>query len=140
MLVKKDVLSGSTPVTLVDRDGKPVEMTAAAKALNGRTYIFVSDTHQLGASNLAKDALFYIQQIVDRFQLNSESTEFFRHIYQENMGSLFGRFIVNWNSGSDPSYRFQMLTNIDDMVGVNNILSSGEDFELTESKGQRAAV
>lgn len=140
MLKKKNAVPEMQATTVVDREGDGLEMMIKAKMFNGRIYVFVSDSNQLGSSFLAKDALFYIQQLVDRFSLDTQKTEFYRHIYQETMGSLFGRFIVNWNNGSDPSYRFQMLTNVDDMVGVNKVLNKGEDVSLIETMAKRAAV
>lgn len=140
MMVKKSLLPAMLDVRLRDREGKDVVMSVDARTLKGRIYLFVSDTHQLGASHLAKDALYFIQQLVDRFQLDTDNTEFYRHIYQEQMGSVFGRFQVDWNGGSDPSYRFQMLTNVDDMVGITRILADGETVELDQQQLERVAV
>ena len=140
MMVKKNLLPAMTDVRLRDRDGKDVAMTIDAKVYKGRTYIFVSDTHQLGASKLAKDALYFIQQLIDRFHFDTTNTEFYRHIYQEQMGSVFGRFKVDWNGGNDPSYRFQMLTNVDDMVGITRILADGEVLSLNQTRLQQVAV
>ena len=140
MMVKKNLLPAMIDVRLRDRDSKDVAMTVDAKIHKGRVFVFVSDTHQLGASKLAKDALFFIQQLIDRFQLDATKTEFYRHIYQEQMGSVFGRFNVDWNGGNDPSYRFQMLTNVDDMVGITRILADGELLDLSQENLRRVAV
>ncbi|MGQ9425800.1 hypothetical protein ACXYTJ_09040 [Gilvimarinus sp. F26214L] len=129
--MKKNLLPDMQRVKMKDRDGAEFVMWLEIRKDHERTYVFLSDTHQVGESKLAQDAMFLIEKVKQRLKLDPETTRFFRHIYQEQLGSTFGRFDVDWQ-GSEPNYRFRMLTNLEDIQEVQHILESTRPFRFGE--------
>lgn len=119
---------------MADRSGEEFTMWLELRQFSGRNYVFLTDSHQLGSSRLAQDAMFYIEKVSKKLNLDVENTVFYRHICTDHMGSLFGRFVVNWAGEDGPKYRFQMLTNIDDLQNIKNVLSVAEPIDFTGKK------
>ncbi|MGH1470934.1 MAG: hypothetical protein ACRBCS_07050 [Cellvibrionaceae bacterium] len=118
-------------VKLADREHNTFYMSVELRKLDGKTYVFMSDGNPVGASVLAKDAVFYLEKISQRLGLDTKTTVFYRHIFQEQMGSLFGRFNVDWENSESLSYQFKMLTNIDDLDNIKEIINSSEKVCLS---------
>ncbi len=130
--MKKNLLPNMRKVKMTDRQGEEFAMWIEVRKSDEQIYVFLSDTHQLGTSKLAQDAVYYFAKISKRLNLEGKNSVFFRHIYQEQMGSLFGQFNVDWENQAGPSYKFQMLTNIDDLQGVSKILDASESVNLQD--------
>lgn len=137
--MKKNLLPDMQAVKISDRDGEALDLSIEVRRGENGLYVFLSDSHQLGSSRLAQDAVFFFEKVCARLNLNKETTTFYRHIFQGQMGSLFGRYKVDWEAENGPSYRFQMLTNIDDLHGVKALLDSTAKLELSELAGQKVA-
>lgn len=137
--MKKNLLPEMQSVKISDRTGEQIELSIAVRRGENGLYLFLSDSSQLGSSRLAQDAVFIFDKICTRLNLDKNQTIFYRHIFQDQMGSLFGRYSVDWENQSGPSYRFQMLTNIEDLHGVQRLLDSTATIELSELVGKQAA-
>lgn len=110
-------------VKMTDSDGKEFVMEMdLRKGEDGLIHVFLSDTHQPGTSRLAQNAMYYIQQIVQKTKLDTSKAIFYRHIYMDETGSTFGRFNVDWENG--PSYKFQMLHNLEDHQKIKQFLET----------------
>lgn len=130
--MRKNLLPEMQKVKMTDKDGSEFVMKIDLREGNGLTYVFLSDTHQPGASRLAQNAMYYIEKISQRLNLANADTVFYRHIYQEQMGSTFGRFKVDWKNEAGPSYKFEMLTNIDDLHSISGIIETTRPVSLQE--------
>ena len=127
-------------VKMQDRDGTEFTMQLELRKGEKGYFVFLTDTHQLGGSRLAQDAVFYIEKICQKLCLDNTHTKFYRHIFNEQMGSLFGRFNINWENAGNPSYGFQVLTNLDDLNGINEVLKSTGVISLADHvAGRRQA-
>lgn len=130
--MKKNLLPSMRKVKMTDRQGEEFAMWIEVRKSDDNTYVFLSDTHQLGTSRIAQDAVYLFAKVAKRLNLDAKNSVFYRHIYQEQMGSLFGKFNVDWENKSGPSYKFQMLTNIDDLQSVSKVIAASERVSLQE--------
>lgn len=135
--MKKNLMPDMQKVKMSDRSGAEFTMFLEVRKRAKGYVIFVADTHQLGASKLAQDAVFYIEKVCQKLHLDPKQVQFYRHIYQHNMGSVFGRFNINWENPQKPSYKFQMLTNIEELQSVNLIIATSEIVPLAELAGKK---
>lgn len=130
--MRKNLLPNMQDVKLTDLNGDKLSMSVELRQRDNMTCVFMSDGNSVGSSALAKDAVFYLKKIAKRLGLDTEHTIFYRHIYQEQIGSLFGRFNVDWENNENLSYQFKMLTNVDDLVNVKEIIEDSETISLAE--------
>ena len=137
--MKKNLLPTMQAVKVADKNGETTSLSIEVRRGENGIYVFLSDASQLGASRLAQDAVHYFEKVCHRLNLDQHAVTFYRHIFQDQMGSLFGRYQVDWEAKAGPSYRFQMLTNIDELHSVKTILDSTVKVDLSELAGQRAA-
>lgn len=138
--MKKNLLPDMQKVKMTDREGVAFAMEIGLRKTDKFIYVFLSDTHHPGASRLAQDAMYYIKKIAQRLDLDKGNAIFYRHIYQEQMGSTFGRFNVDWKNDLGPSYKFQMLTNVDDLQNVNYIIANSTPLSLEEQVSERKSA
>ena len=136
--MKKNFLPHMQPVKISDKTGESVSLSIEVRRGENGIYIFLSDSNQLGGSHLAQDAVHYFEKISQRLNLIPEKTTFYRHIYQEQMGSLFGRYVIDWKAEGGPRYRFQMLTNIDELHNVRKLLETTVKIDLAAVAGKKA--
>ena len=136
---KQNLLPDMQQVKVSDKNGEAANLSIEVRRGENGMYVFLADSSQLGASRLAQDAMHFLKKVSQRLNLNQEKTVFYRHIYQDQMGSLFGRYSVDWNNEDGASYRFQMLTNIDELNSVKKILASTVKLELAELASKQAA-
>lgn len=136
-MIKKNLLPTMQKVKMTDKDGEEFSLWMEVRRGENGTYVFVSDSSQLGTSRLAQDTVYYFSKICRRLNLDSDSTVFYRHIYQENMGSMFGRFHIDWSAQPEPSYKFHMLTNIDELQSVTKLLKATAFVDLAELSAQQ---
>lgn len=137
--MKKNLLPDMQQVKIADQKGEVVNLSIEVRRGKNGMYVFLADSNQLGTSRLAQDAVYFLDKISQRLNLDQNGTTFYRHIFQGQMGSLFGRYSVDWEAEEGPSYRFQMLTNIDDLHSVKHILDSTIKVELAELAGKKVA-
>ena len=137
--MKKNLLPDMQSVKVNDKNGVATTLSIEVRRGEKGLYVFLADNNQLGNSRLAQDAVYFFEKISQRLNLDQTQTTFYRHIFQDQMGSLFGRFKVDWTAEEGPSYRFQMLTNIDDLNNIKKILSSTVKVSLAELAGKQVA-
>lgn len=138
--MKKNLLPQMQKVKMTDREGSEFAMYIDLRRGDDCTYVFLSDTSQPGTSHLAQDAMFHIERIVERLNLDRATSVFYRHIYQEQMGSTFGRFTVDWRHESGPRYRFQMLTSGDDLQRIGHIIETSAPISLQDQVARRKSA
>lgn len=131
--MKTSLLPEMQRVKMTDKDGTEFVMEVDLRKGDDLTYVFLSDTHQAGASRLAQDAMHYLERLSQRLNLDQETTIFYRHIYHEQMGSTFGRFEVDWDNASGPSYKFQMLNNLEELQRISRIIKSSTRVSVQEA-------
>lgn len=136
--MKKNFLPNMQPVKISDKSGEGVSLSIEVRRGENGIYIFLSDSNQLGGSHLAQDAVHFFEKISQRLNLAPQKTTFYRHIYQEQMGSLFGRYVIDWNAEEGPSYRFHMLTNIDELHNVRKLLETTVKVDLVALASKKA--
>lgn len=103
-----------TPVLLLDREGVEVAVDIKVLALAGSISVFISDKQTSTAGSISRNAAAYLVQLVRRLGLHPVSTHFYRHVYNPQQGSLFGRFDIVWQDAELVSYKFVMLNNLDE--------------------------
>lgn len=136
---KLNLLPDMQHVSMSAKNGETSSLALEVRRGEKGLYVFISDSSQLGASRLAQDAVHFLEKVCQKLNLDPQQTTFYRHIYQEQMGSLFGRYTVNWAGESGPSYRFQMLTNIDELTGIKRILDATVKLNIAELASKKAA-
>lgn len=127
--MKTNLLPDMKEITLSDQAGEQVSLSIEVRHGETGLSVFLSDSSQLGASRLAQNAVYLIDQVCQYLDLDLEETTFYRHIYQEPMGSLFGTYSIDWEA---QTYRFQMLTNIDELHNVKTLLDATDKIELAD--------
>ncbi|GAB1258929.1 hypothetical protein NBRC116494_34310 [Aurantivibrio plasticivorans] len=140
MITKKNLMPEMQKVKMQDRDGNEFSMQLELRKSDSKYFVFLTDTHQLGGSRLAQDAVFFIEKVCQKLCLDNTHTQFYRHIYNEQMGSMFGRFNISWENTDGPSYGFQMLTNLDDVNGINKMLKESQAISLADHVAGRRKV
>lgn len=99
---------------LLDRDGVEVGVDVKVFALAGNVSVFLADKQNSTSSSVSRNAATYLAQLVQRLDLHPVSTHFYRHVYNPQQGSLFGRFDIVWDGTQLVSYKFVMLNNLDE--------------------------
>ena len=103
-----------TSVLLFDRDKVEVGVDVKVLALAGTVAVFMSDRQNNTSSSISRNAATYLAQLAQRLSLHPVSTQFYRHVYNPQQGSLFGRFDIVWSDVELVSYKFVMLNNLDE--------------------------
>jgi len=137
--MKKNLLPDMQQVKVNDKNGVATTLSIEVRRGEKSLYVFLADSNQLGNSRLAQDAVHFFEKICQRLNLDQTQTTFYRHIFQDQMGSLFGRYKVDWAAEEGPSYRFQMLTNIDDLNSIKKILNATVKVNLADLVSKQAA-
>ncbi len=109
--MKPNLFPKMTAMQVVDREGSSqvldVKLLCHAEVIG----VFMADRTP---GLLARNAATYIPQLLDRLQLQPQTTRFYRHVYLPQQGSLFGRFDIVWRDRDLLSYHFSMLNNLDE--------------------------
>jgi hypothetical protein len=103
-----------TSVLLFDRDKMEVGVDVKVLALAGTVAVFMSDRQNNTSSSISRNAATYLAQLAQRLSLHPVSTQFYRHVYHPQQGSMFGRFDIVWSEVELVSYKFVMLNNLDE--------------------------
>lgn len=103
-----------TSVLLLDRDNVEVGVDVKVLALAGTVAVFMSDRQNNTSSSISRNAATYLGQLAQRLSLHPVSTQFYRHVYHPQQGSMFGRFDIVWSDADLVSYKFVMLNNLDE--------------------------
>ena len=112
--MKTNCLPKMTSVLLFDRDKVEVGVDVKVLALAGTVAVFMSDRQNNTSSSISRNAATYLAQLAQRLSLHPVSTQFYRHVYNPQQGSLFGRFDIVWSDVELVSYKFVMLNNLDE--------------------------
>lgn len=112
--MKATCLPKMTVMLLLDRDNVEVGVDVKVLALAGTVAVFMSDRQNIASGSISRNAATYLPQLVQRLGLHPVSTQFYRHVFHPQQGSLFGRFDIVWNEAELVSYKFVMLNNLDE--------------------------
>lgn len=112
--MKTNCLPKMTTMLLLDRDNVETGIDVKVLALAGTVAVFMSDKQSHSSSSISRNAATYLAQLVQRLELHPVSTQFYRHVYHPQQGSLFGRFDIVWSGTELVSYKFAMLNNLDE--------------------------
>lgn len=138
--MRANLLPEMTGMLLVDKDGNEVSVNVKLFKQNGITYVFIADKDGPEASSVARNAALFILQLLEQLNLESESTEFFRHIYTPTTGSLFGRFGVVWQGSKLQSYTFTILNRMDEERFVHSLVANAKSVCLKYSPMRQVAA
>lgn len=135
--MKKNLMPDMRRVKMVNRDGEAFVMWLELRKGGGTNYVFLTDTNDLGDSRLARDAVYLLDKICRQLSLRGDDTVFYRHIYREQVGSIFGHFEVDWHNPEGARYKFQMLTNLEDLHHIRRVLDTTEVVPLEAQVSHR---
>ena len=123
-----------TSVLLLDRDNVEVGVDVKVLALAGTVAVFMSDRQNNTSSSISRNAATYLAQLAQRLSLHPVSTQFYRHVYHPQQGSMFGRFDIVWSDADLVSYKFVMLNNLDEASACKTGLSRQRSCLLPTAK------
>lgn len=129
--MKATLMPKMTGVQLLDRDGVAVTVDVKVFVQAGSVFVFLADRTSTGSGLIARNAATYIEQLVERLHLHPEATQFFRHVYLPQQGSLFGRFDIVWRARELASYKFAMLNNLDEGKRLQEWLLTAAPVAIT---------
>lgn len=129
-----------TGVQLRDRDGVSVTVDVKVFAEGGKVAVVMADRSSESSSQIARNAANYIGQLVERLQLHPATTQFYRHVYLPQQGSLFGRFDVVWQERQLISYSFAMLNNLDDGKYLQQWLAIASQVPITYAQTRNPLI
>ena len=135
-----NLLSEMHAVELRDRDGRSACVDVKAFQDQDTTHVFLSDPPAVGASSVARNCAIYIAQLVERFDFPIEETQFYRHIYIPDNGSLFGRFNLTWEQGKLTAYTFSMLNVIDEGQNIHELIERSDPVEFSYAQMKDIAI
>jgi hypothetical protein len=138
--MKPTLMPKMTGVQLRDRDGVSVTVDVKVFAHGGKVVVVMADRSTATSSLIARNAATYIVQLVERLQLHPGATQFFRHVYFPQQGSLFGRFDVVWQEQQLISYSFVMLNNLDDGKRLQEWLVTAALVPITYAQARHAII
>lgn len=138
--MKKNLMPKMVDVNLLDKEGSMVPVSVKLIQHNQREYLFLSDKGSSPESSIARNTAAFIAQLVERFQLDTTTVSFFRHIYTPESGSVFGHFSIDWQAGKPVSYTFKVLSNYEQVQKIQTILLEGTAVALSYSQLKNIAV
>ena len=138
--MRMNLLSEMHSVQLRDRDGRSANVDVKAFQEQDITHVFLSDPPAVGASSVARNCAIYITQLVERFDFSIEHTQFYRHIYIPDNGSLFGHFNLTWENEKLIDYTFSMLNVVDEGKKMHELIGRSESVVFSYSQMKNIAV
>lgn len=138
--MKPTTMPKMTGVQLRDRDGVSVTVDVKVFADGGKVAVVMADRSSESSSQIARNAASYIVQLVERLQLHPATTQFYRHVYLPQQGSLFGRFDVVWQDRQLISYSFAMLNNLDDGKHLQQWLAIASQVPITYAQTRNPLI
>ena len=128
-----------TSVLLLDRDKVEVGVDVKVLALAGTVAVFMSDRQNNTSSSISRNAATYLAQLSQRLSLHPVSTQFYRHVYNPQQGSLFGRFDIVWSDVELVSYKFVMLNNLDEGKRLQDWIAKATVVPITYGQTRNLA-
>lgn len=140
--MKINLLPTMTPILLRDREGVEVAVDVKVFALAGNISVFTSDRTVNPSGLISRNAACYLAQLTFRLGLHPVSTSFYRHVFHPVQGSLFGHFDIVWNGGELASYKFAMLSNLDEGKRLQEWISKATNVPITygQTRNKNTAV
>lgn len=140
--MKANQIPKMTAVLLLDRDAAKVSVDVKAFQYEGETHVFLTDQVDAGSGSVARNCGVFIPQILDRFDLDAATTQFYRHVFKPASGSLFGRFELNWQDGELAHYTFAMLSTLGENRSMLDLIEQATPitFSYAQVKNLAAAV
>lgn len=129
--MKTNHLPKMTPVLLNDRDGHEVVVDVKVFALAGVVSVFLSDKTADASGLISRNAACYLAQLIQRLGVHPASTRFYRHVNHPQQGSLFGRFDIVWDGDELASYKFVMLSNLDEGKNLKEWIAKATNVPIT---------
>ena len=126
--MRTNLLPRMQRIALQDKSSAAVHLQLNVLQDQDRVMVFMEDVE--GRSALGRCAGILIEQLVERLKLDPENTEFYRHIFADASGSLFGRFHCEWKGRKLESYRFLMLNNISEIKQLQADISIANVFPI----------
>ena len=128
-----------TSVLLLDRDNVEVGVDVKVLALAGTVAVFMSDRQNNTSSSISRNAATYLAQLAQRLSLHPVSTQFYRHVYHPQQGSMFGRFDIVWSDADLVSYKFVMLNNLDEGKRLQDWIAKATVVPITYGQTRNLA-
>lgn len=124
---------------LLDRDNVEVGVDVKVLALAGTVAVFMADRQGNSSSSISRNAATYLAQLARRLGLHPTSTQFYRHVYHPQQGSLFGRFDIVWNDMALVNYKFVMLNNLDEGKRLQDWIAKATVVPITYGQTRNLA-
>ena len=126
--MRQNLLPDMLRITLLDRDNQSVDLGINILSYDNTTYIFMADVDEQPV--LARNASGFISQLVQKLRLDCAATQFVRHVFTPQSGSLFGMFDVQWQEQTVASYSFTMLNHVDEADSIREVLLMGNSLAV----------
>lgn len=137
--MKTNCLPKMTAMLLFDRDNVEVGVDVKVLALAGTVAVFMADRQGNSSSSISRNAATYLAQLARRLGLHPTSTQFYRHVYHPQQGSLFGRFDIVWNDMALVNYKFVMLNNLDEGKRLQDWIAKATVVPITYGQTRNLA-
>jgi hypothetical protein len=137
--MKTNCLPKMTAMLLLDRDNVEVGVDVKVLALAGTVAVFMADRQGNSSSSISRNAATYLAQLARRLGLHPTSTQFYRHVYHPQQGSLFGRFDIVWNDIALVNYKFVMLNNLDEGKRLQDWIAKATVVPITYGQTRNLA-
>lgn len=137
--MKTNCLPKMTAMLLLDRDNVEVGVDVKVLALAGTVAVFMADRQGNSSSSISRNAATYLAQLARRLGLHPTSTQFYRHVYHPQQGSLFGRFDIVWNGMALVNYKFVMLNNLDEGKRLQDWIAKATVVPITYGQTRNLA-
>ncbi|HTF85937.1 MAG TPA: hypothetical protein VL987_15245 [Cellvibrio sp.] len=137
--MKTNCLPKMTAMLLLDRDNVEVGVDVKVLALAGTVAVFMADRQGNSSSSISRNAATYLAQLARRLGLHPTSTQFYRHVYHPQQGSLFGRFDIVWNDMALVNYKFVMLNNLDEGKRLQDWIAKATVVPITYGQTRNLA-
>lgn len=136
-----DLLPDMQTESLLCRSGEQVEIFVEVIQYQGLHHVFLREQHRFSESSIASNAMTFVEQLLQRYQLDSSQSHFYRYVYTPAVGALFGCFSIDWQAGSAASYSFKMLNQLEAQQQLEPIVKLGERvFESVEIAGEASGL
>ncbi len=111
--MKADILQNLGDVELLDRMEEAATIQVGLYDNNGRQMVFLAEHNRHGQQAIAANSLTYIQQLLDKLELQAEDCDFFRYVFSPTSGPILGRFSLKLSGDKPVSYSMKMLSQLE---------------------------
>ncbi|MCV6621242.1 MAG: hypothetical protein OIF51_05765 [Cellvibrionaceae bacterium] len=126
--MKADILPNLEDVELLDRMEQAATIRVSLYDNHGHKMVFMAEHNRHGQQAIAANSLTYIQQLLDKFELQASDCEFYRYVYSPASGPILGRFSLKLSGEKPVSYSMKMLSQIelDHVSKLLEVIPQGE--------------